>query len=224
MHLVSELSESIPYIYEIQITPLRKSRGRCLGWLVVIRDISERKQLELQLQSLAYYDALTGLPNRVLAHDRLEQALARGHRTQSCTGVVFLDLDHFKEINDALGHYVGDEMLRSVAQRLKTTVRESDTVARFGGDEFVLILPDIPDRNIFAQIVQRILEEFAVPFELRDRAFPISLSLGLTLACEDGDNVDLLLKQADIAMYQAKLAGGGRFAFYTPYHTQVQQL
>lgn len=214
-HLFSDYSGRPESSYDIRITPLIGQRQEFSGWLVVMRDISDRKLLEEKLQVLAYYDILTGLPNRALLRDRLEQTLKRNRRNELLSGVIFLDLDRFKEINDTYGHSVGDDILHQTAKRLRSAVRDSDTVSRFGGDEFVLVFPDIPDRETLAMMAQRILDVFEAPFTLKENLlFNLAPSLGLALAPMDGDSVDFVLKNADIAMYQAKYSGGGRYAFY----------
>jgi diguanylate cyclase (GGDEF)-like protein/PAS domain S-box-containing protein len=216
MQLVSEApGDDVNRAYDICVTPLRREYGKPTGWLVVLRDISERKQLERQLYTLAYYDALTELPNRMLLHDRLEQALTRNRRAHTGVGVIFLDLDGFKEINDSYGHSVGDDILRQTAQRLRQAVRGQDTVSRFGGDEFVLIFPDLDSRAALGEMATRILAVFADPFLWQQHAFTVTPSLGLTLAPADGNSVEELLKNADIAMYRAKDSGGACYAHFT---------
>ena len=200
---------------DIQINPMQSSSRKRSCWLVVMRDMSEQKRLEHELFTLAHFDALTGLPNRVLLQDRLERALRRDRRHQTHTGVIFLDLDRFKEINDMYGHAYGDEVLRQAAERLTTAVRESDTVARFGGDEFVLVLPDMESRDALIEMAERIHELFIPPFRLHGQVFALTPSLGLTLTPEDGMTVEALLQHADTAMYRAKAEGGGHYAFFS---------
>lgn len=214
VQIICEVPEPHPTAYDVRITPLFTAPAHSSGWLVVLRDITERRQLEQQLFSLAYFDALTGLPNRVLLRDRLEQVITRNRRNGSCAGVIFIDLDRFKEINDTHGHSIGDAVLQQAGQRLKDTLRASDTVARFGGDEFVLILPDIQFPAMLVETAQRILTVFQQPFHIFELSFELTPSMGLTMTPADGETVDDLLRNADIAMYRAKSAGGAGFAFY----------
>ena len=200
--------------YDLRITPLRSPKSRDAGWLIVMRNITKHQQLKEQLYSLAYFDPLTGLPNRMMLQDRLEQALKRGQRTHTSTGVIFLDLDRFKEINDTYGHSVGDDILRQVAARLAQAIRDSDTVSRFGGDEFIFVLSDMADRDALAEVAQRILSSFTAPLSLQGQPFFLTPSMGLTIAPAEGDNMEVLLQNADIAMYRAKDAGGGRYMFF----------
>ena len=211
---VSEVPEAAPTAYDVRVTPLMTSPQNSVGWLVVLRDITERRQLEQQLHALAYYDALTGLPNRVLLRDRLEHTIASNRRHAGSAGVIFIDLDRFKEINDTFGHPVGDAVLQQAGQRLKNTLRSCDTVARFGGDEFVLIVTDTPTPAKLVDTSQRIMDAFNAPFLVQEHAFQLTPSLGLTMTPADGDTVDDLLRNADIAMYRAKSAGGAGHAFY----------
>lgn len=215
LQMISEVPAELPKAYDVRITRLLHISRKNSGWLVVMRDISEQRTLEQQLHALAYHDTLTGLPNRVLLRDRIEQAIRHGYRTHTSSGIIFLDLDRFKSINDTYGHSMGDEILRQAAQRLKSLVRETDTVARFGGDEFVLVLPDLGDRDAFLLMSNRILEAFAAPFVIDEHHFTLPPSLGMAMAPENGDDVETLLRNADIAMYQAKGAGGGQGVFFS---------
>jgi diguanylate cyclase (GGDEF)-like protein len=178
------------------------------GHLIVGRDVTDHHRMEKQLAYMAYHDGLTGLPNRGLFIDRLRTALARGKRNNTLTAVVFLDLDQFKEINDIHGHMEGDNVLRDVAARLGATVRESDTVARFGGDEFAFVFSDMQDHEHLQPLIQRIHEQFHVPFLVAGNSMLVTASLGVSVAPEDGDTLDQLMRHADIAMYVAKGAGG----------------
>jgi len=186
------------------------------------RDISERKQTEAQLQALneqlaheAHHDALTGLPNRALLYDRLTVELSRLYRSSKTLAVVFIDLDEFKQVNDVLGHAVGDQLLEEVARRLKVTVRPNDTVARMGGDEFVVLVPDLLLASDVTRVVQRMQTALALPFRLAGSEVSVNASIGITVAPENGDTVDTLLYQADTAMYQAKRAGKNDLRFFS---------
>jgi diguanylate cyclase (GGDEF)-like protein len=179
------------------------------GFVSTSTDITERKRAEARMLHLAQHDALTGLPNRLLFHDRLGLAMARCRREGGLSAVVLLDLDKFKDVNDAFGHRAGDWALREVARRLRAALRESDTVARIGGDEFALILSDLPEADAAALIASKIATELERPVELETGAWRPNASLGIALFPSDGENAEQLLQNADLAMYRAKAAGGG---------------
>jgi len=174
----------------------------------------ERKRYQVQLEHQANYDALTGLPNRNLLHDRLRQAVY-AQRSPRAMAVVFIDLDHFKFVNDSLGHGVGDKLLRGMADRLRGVLREGDTVARLGGDEFVLILNDQSSEEVIFRAMQRITQELSQPMMIDGKELYVTCSAGISLHPQDGDDVDTLLKNADAAMYRAKDAGRNNFQFFT---------
>lgn len=180
----------------------------------VCRDITERKIAQHELYKLAHHDILTGLPNRVLLEDRIQQAKAFSHRMNSPFAVLFLDLDRFKIINDTLGHSVGDELLRMVAIRLTRTLRETDTVARIGGDEFIILLTSVKDRNDVATLCDKILKSLVQSFTLRDHELFITTSLGACMYPDDGHDTEEVMKKADIAMYHAKSLGRNNIQFY----------
>ncbi len=174
----------------------------------------ERKRYQEELERQANYDALTGLPNRHLFHDRLKQAVFAQRHAKSIA-VVFMDLDHFKVINDSLGHNFGDEVLRHVGERLQGAVREGDTVARLGGDEFVLILSDQTREDVIFRSMRRLIGKVSEPITIGDRELNITCSAGISLYPQDGPDVQTLLKNADAAMYRAKSQGRNTFQFYT---------
>ena len=176
-----------------------------------IRYAIERKRFEEHLTYLAQYDHLTGLVNRTLFRDRLVQAMARNKRMQQMIGLMLLDLDRFKLVNDTFGHDIGDELLKAVSERLKTCVREVDTVARMGGDEFTIILEGVSSEQNVLVVAKRITESIATPFELKGHCISIGISIGITIYPQDDHPVDELLKHADTAMYQAKQQGGSAF-------------
>ena len=176
-----------------------------------VRYAIERKRSEEHLTYLAQYDHLTGLVNRTLFRDRLVQAMARTKRLQQPIGLMLLDLDRFKAVNDTFGHDMGDELLKAVTERLKVCVREVDTVARMGGDEFTIILEGVlSEQNILA-VATRITESIAAPFEIKEHHISIGVSIGITIYPQDDHSIDELLKHADTAMYRAKQQGGSAF-------------
>ncbi|MFQ5956723.1 MAG: diguanylate cyclase domain-containing protein [Candidatus Brocadiales bacterium] len=175
----------------------------------------ERKQAEETIQQMAYYDAVTALPNRTLFSDRLNMELAHAHRNRQMLALLFLDLDRFKVINDTLGHTIGDRLLKGVAGRLKNCVRGEDTVARMGGDEFTLILPGIVHVDDVTKVASKILESVKKPLMLDDYELNITISIGITIYPNDGEDAEILLRNADIAMYRAKEKGRDNYQYYT---------
>ncbi|HKS23495.1 MAG TPA: EAL domain-containing protein [Thermoanaerobaculia bacterium] len=182
----------------------------------VSRDVSERKRVEEQIEYEAYHDALTGLPNRRLFRDRLTVALAHARRMHQPLGVLFLDLDRFKYVNDTLGHSVGDELLKAVAGRLKSAVREEDSIARMGGDEFTVLVGDLHHADDVVKVAQKLLETVAQPIHVDGRDLFITTSIGIAMFPTDGETAEMLLKNADHAMYRAKDAGRNAARMFTP--------
>ncbi|MNJ96165.1 Cyclic di-GMP phosphodiesterase Gmr [compost metagenome] len=191
------------------------SDGTLLFFEGTVEAITERKLHEAEIQFQATHDALTGLPNRTLLYDRMQQAVLHSERYGKLTAIAFLDLDQFKFINDSLGHQVGDELLKITAQRLTSCLRESDTVARQGGDEFVLLLTDQPNEEAITHTMQRVLHEVSQPWKANDLEFQITCSIGLTLCPDDGRDAETLLKNADSAMYKAKELGRNNFQYFS---------
>jgi len=173
----------------------------------IIRDITERKLAEEQIRQMAYHDSLTGLPNRKLFSDRLGIALTQAHRNKQEVGIAMLDLDNFKGVNDTLGHLAGDLLLKATAERLSAALREGDTVARIGGDEFVLILPELKGIEDAVKVAQKIVDGFRKTFLIDTHQLVVTTSIGLAVYPDDGIDEGILMKNADIAMYQAKQAG-----------------
>ncbi|MDP1997823.1 MAG: EAL domain-containing protein [Gallionella sp.] len=182
----------------------------------IIQDISERVMFEKRLARLAYYDSLTGLPNRRLFHDRLGQAIERARRDGKLVGILFLDLDHFKDINDTLGHLFGDLLLQETAKRLSDLLRKEDTVARLGGDEFTVILEGISNAADAEDVAKKILHSIGQPFKLGEHERYVTSSIGITLYPLDDSDIERLIMNADGAMYQAKLHGRNAYELYTP--------
>jgi len=181
---------------------------------VVLLDITARKQSEAQLVHMANHDALTNLPNRALLQERIEQALLRAHRGAASVALLFIDLDRFKNINDTMGHHLGDLLLKKVAVRLHECLRETDTIARLGGDEFVVLIEQFSDTQYLSSVARKILHALHQPFELQAQELYISASIGISVHPEDGVDFATLLKNADVAMYRAKEAGKNTFQFY----------
>jgi diguanylate cyclase (GGDEF)-like protein len=177
--------------------------------------ITELKQAEKEIEKLAYYDNLTGLPNRLLLSDRLHYALDWAKRERESLAILFLDLDHFKVINDTLGHSAGDELLIAVSERLINCVRKTDTVARLGGDEFVILLPNIKRISDVSTLAQKILHSLTTPFKIKDREIFTSTSIGISLCPDDGEDGETLIRNADLAMYQAKEHGRNAYQFFS---------
>ncbi|MDA0425992.1 putative bifunctional diguanylate cyclase/phosphodiesterase [Stutzerimonas frequens] len=193
---------------------VRGANGEFICYEGTVQDISERKHYQQQLERQANHDLLTGLPNRILLNDRIDQGLARAARLGYYLTLVFIDLDNFKFINDGLGHVAGDELLKSIARRLAGCLRSSDTVARVGGDEFVLVLSDHYRVSTVISLLERVLNEIRRPVTLAGREFQIGASLGVAMFPDDGEDAQTLLKHADIAMYAAKKRGRNTFQFF----------
>lgn len=197
---------------EMNLSASQRHDGSAAVW-GVCRDITERKRTQNELYAMAHHDTLTGLPNRLLLEDRMQQAKALANRSQESFALLFIDLDRFKLINDTLGHSVGDELLRLVSVRLKRILRETDTVARVGGDEFIVLLLNV-DRQYVAALADKILKSLVLPFHLRDHELFVTTSLGICMYPEDDRDTEAMMKKADIAMYHAKALGRNNFQFY----------
>lgn len=182
------------------------------GWLVTLEDITEQRRSEARIEHMAHHDALTGLANRVLFHERLGEAMARCRRGERCA-VLYLDLDHFKAVNDTLGHPVGDALLRQVTSRLESLVRETDTVARLGGDEFAIVQPISQPADCTALAI-RLIEAVSAPYEINGHRVIIGTSIGIAIVPDDGHDVDKIIKNADMALYRSKANGRGRYHFF----------
>jgi diguanylate cyclase (GGDEF)-like protein/PAS domain S-box-containing protein len=202
---------------ENSVSPLRNKEGTIIGFRAVSRDVTQRKQFEQKLAEMATHDTLTGLPNRALLSDRLTMGLAHTRRSGNKLAVLMLDLDKFKIINDTLGHGAGDQLLKCVGERLTGVTRKSDTVARIGGDEFVLVLPQISSPENAALLAQRILNSFREPFLFDGHEMNVTTSIGIAVYPEDGKEIDILLKNADNAMYLAKDQGRNTYKFHGSY-------
>ncbi len=197
----------------ISVSPIDTEQGGLVA--VAIRDMTERRANQQQIEYLAHHDPLTGLPNRLVLQSRFEQAIADANRTRSKVALLFLDLDNFKSINDSLGHLVGDAMLQAVANRLRECVRETDTVSRQGGDEFLIVFNALADAEAASLFVDRLMQKFRLPCLADGHEISTSFSVGISLYPDDGQDFNSLLKKADIAMYQAKSAGRNTYRFFS---------
>jgi diguanylate cyclase (GGDEF)-like protein len=203
------------HYYSICGLPVFDSDKQFIGYRGTGRSITDRKTGEAKLLYLSRYDSLTGLPNRALMEDRLAQALAHAERTSALVALLFIDLDHFKRVNDSLGHPVGDELLKAVGQRLLRIVRKSDTVSRLGGDEFIVLLTEVRNINGVANIAKKIIAAVAEPHEIDKNVLYVSCSIGIAAHPMDGKTPQDLLKNADAALYHAKQHGRNNFQFFT---------
>ena len=201
-------------VLEVRSSDLRGDRT-VGGVVLTLRDVTEQHQLEQELKHQAYHDALTGLPNRVLFADRAADAIDHAHRTERVVGMLFVDLDDFKVVNDTMGHGSGDELLTAVAGRLAASVRPSDTAARLGGDEFALLIDDAPDTDAIEAFAERIVAAFTDPFPLTDAEVIATATVGVATSADSAD-ADELLRHADLALYAAKTAGKRRWRRYQP--------
>jgi len=199
----------------MSISAIEDEHGQITHFVTVIEDVSQLKEARMQMEQLAYIDSLTGLANRLLFRDRLEQVLKAVQRNKTHAALLYLDLDQFKRVNDSLGHDVGDALLMKVAERLRQCVRHQDTVARMGGDEFVMLLTDVDNMSGASSVARKVLSVMAKPMKLLKHELIITPSIGITLAPHDSLNADILLKNADLAMYRAKASGRNNYQFFT---------
>lgn len=198
----------------LNISAVHDRNGVLTNYIAIFSDLMERRAIDDKLEFLAYHDQLTGLPNRLLLHDRFKQALATATRENTMVAVLFLDLDKFKQVNDTLGHEAGDQLLKLVSQRLARSVREVDTVSRIGGDEFVVLVTDLRTADTVTLVAEKILAELSIPFEIGDVDIASSLSIGIALYPNDGQDLDTLLRMADVSMYHAKNCGRNTYRFF----------
>jgi len=196
--------------------PRHRPDGGVVGFVGACIDLTEQRTLEAQVQHLAYHDALTGLPNRALLLDRLGQALPQARREGHPLAVLFMDIDRFKTINDTLGHPVGDALLRETGARLKHMLREADTVARVGGDEFLILLPQVSAAREAAQVAAKLLAALSAPFTVLGHSLHVTVSVGVSFYPQDGEDADTLIKHADVALYAAKGKGRNNYQLFDP--------
>ncbi|MBE0494976.1 MAG: EAL domain-containing protein [Campylobacterales bacterium] len=210
---VRKNGENFPEL--LTISEVKDTQGEVVHYIGVFSDITLMKQTQQQLEFMAHHDPLTKLPNRLLLEARLEHAIEWARRDQFNIAVLFIDLDQFKEINDTFGHSVGDLILQEVAVRFRSLLREKDTIARIGGDEFVIVLEEYEDLLYLEQVVKRILDLFKDAFLVKERNFNLTCSIGISLYPNDGKDIETLIKNADAAMYKAKESGRNTYTFYT---------
>jgi diguanylate cyclase (GGDEF)-like protein/PAS domain S-box-containing protein len=194
--------------------PRYTADGVFAGFIGTAMDVTARRTAQAEVHHLAYHDALTGVPNRRLLLDRLRQALAQAERRGHALAVLYADLDHFKTINDTLGHAAGDALLRQAVVRLHECLRDEDTVARVGGDEFLIVLPSLTSGDAAVPVAQKILAALAAPFLVAEREVRITVSLGIGVYPRDGADPETLIRNADAALYRAKQAGRNAYRFY----------
>jgi len=202
------------YLEALTVSALRDDDGATTHYVCVFSDITRERESQDQLDHLAHHDPLTSLPNRLLYHDRLRHAMARAERDGEQLAVLFIDLDRFKNVNDTLGHHVGDELLKQAAQALSRCLREGDTLARLGGDEFIVLLEDVDGMPGATRVAEKLMAMFEQPFEVSGYELFVTGSVGISLYPQDGRDMHMLIRNADVAMYQAKARGRNGFRFY----------
>lgn len=195
--------------------PIHDQHGKVTGAVIVFRDVSSARAMSLRMSYLAQHDFLTELPNRMLLNDRLTQAIALAHRHRTSLAVLFVDVDHFKHINDSLGHAIGDQLLKSIARRLLACVRTSDTVSRQGGDEFVVLLSEVVQPEDAALSADKILAALSAPHHIEQRDVHVTVSVGIGVYPDDGVHAEALLKNADSALFRAKALGRANYQCFT---------
>lgn len=211
---VNQKKDGSLYYEQKTITPLRDQSGKVTNYIATGKDITERMETQERLQFMAHHDSLTTLPNRTLFLDRLTQALARARWHSRQVVIMFVDLDRFKNINDSLGHPVGDRLLKQIGQRLIKNIREGDIVARFGGDEFAVLVDNVASRDLATTIAKNMLDALSPVFRIDDHDLYITASIGISIYPVDGDESSELLRKADIAMYRAKELGKNNYQFF----------
>ncbi len=208
---------------EVSLTVSQDDAGEKAGLFCACRDISERKRTQQEVDFLAFHDALTGLPNRLLFKEQLEQTLLRARQRNSIIALLFIDLDHFKHVNDTLGHSVGDQLLRCVAEKIQLVFRNEDIVARLSGDEFTVLLSELNHPHDVETVINKLMQAFRKPIVVDSRELFQSISVGVSMYPQDGEDAETLMKNADAAMYRVKDDGRQNYCFYTPELTHSAQ-
>ena len=213
--------EGRPRFFELESSPLWNRDGSLRGIVEVSHDVTDHVEMiddlkaqSVSLQHQAEHDALTNLPNRFLLQDRLQQAISKAHRNKTTLAIFFIDLDNFKQINDSMGHLIGDKVIRTIAERLRNAIREEDTIARLGGDEFTALVESI-DSNDAAVLAEKIIEKLQKPIQIDSLKFSVGASIGISLYPQDGTTIETLLANADTAMYKAKAKNSNSYEFYS---------
>jgi diguanylate cyclase (GGDEF)-like protein/PAS domain S-box-containing protein len=201
------------YTVSQTITPIFNDKNEIAYYIAIHEDVTAQKLSQERIEHMAHYDDLTNLPNRALFYDRLQQAFTMARRSKGGLALLFLDLDGFKQVNDSLGHHIGDLLLIAVAERLRECVRESDTVARLGGDEFTVILKETHEHDSVAKVAEKIIEVISIPYELERKRVRVGVSIGIARYSEEAGSEDELVNEADQAMYAAKSAGKNTYRF-----------
>jgi diguanylate cyclase (GGDEF)-like protein/PAS domain S-box-containing protein len=204
------------YLEWLTVSTVHDGEGAVTHYVCVFSDVTKARESQDQLDHLAHHDALTGLPNRLLFHDRLRHAMVRASRGARQLAVMFIDLDRFKTVNDTLGHHVGDELLKQVAQSLTHCLRDGDTLARLGGDEFIVLLEDVDGERGAALVAEKFMALFERPVQVAEYELFVTGSVGISLFPQDADDLNVLVRNADVAMYQAKARGRNGYQFYAP--------
>ncbi|KQQ45830.1 diguanylate cyclase [Duganella sp. Leaf126] len=204
------------YLEWLTVSAVRDSRGHATHYVGVFSDITSAKESQDKLDHLAHHDPLTALPNRLLFNDRLQHALQRATRDHEQLALLFIDLDRFKNVNDTLGHHIGDELLKQVARALLDRLREGDTLARLGGDEFIVLLENVGSHYGPAQVAEKLVQMFDQPFQVAGHELFVTCSVGISLFPDDAGDLNMLIRNADVAMYQAKARGRNGYSFYMP--------
>jgi diguanylate cyclase (GGDEF)-like protein/PAS domain S-box-containing protein len=202
--------------YNAKVSPFKDENGQLDGITAIVRNITERKRMEENNRYRALHDPLTNLPNRELFNDHFDLAMAQAQRKNYKVALMMIDLDRFKNINDTYGHDIGDGVLIEVGKRLTNLLRKSDTVARIGGDEFILLIPEIHNEDEGTFVATKILQAFKEPFTVTDVTFNVTLSIGIAIYPDDVETIDALMKMADIAMYRVKKKGRNSFQRFSP--------
>ncbi|QZY53793.1 putative bifunctional diguanylate cyclase/phosphodiesterase [Crassaminicella profunda] len=215
-HIWNRRKNGETYLEWMNISAIKDDDGKTLQYVSVFHDLTENVLQEEHIKYQAYHDALTELPNRELAKDRLNLALTHAHKNNQIVGVIFLDIDRFKRINDTLGHPIGDMLLQGAAKRLREYMDEGDTVGRLGGDEFIILLEDIKSVQNIIKVVHKIFHAFEKPFLLKNDEIYVTASIGISIYPSDGENMESLMKNAEVAMYRAKEKGKNTYQLYTP--------
>lgn len=207
--------DGVMFWSEVSVSPVLDETGKLTHFIGMQKDVTQQKSYEEKLVFLATHDDLTGLPNRNLLKDRLQQAILQAERNKSNVGLLFIDIDHFKLVNESIGHLAGDQLLKAIAERLTGCIREGDTIARYGGDEFVIVLKDIEKSHQVASICESISRAISNPFPMQAKNLHMSCSIGIALYPRDGDDAETLSKYADMALYRAKDLGRGNYQFFS---------